>query len=152
MANDLPVRLDTNVRARIPYGQNPTVLLYFLDQNAYTPDRGIGIWISGSGRADILVRSAQPLDHLTVLAQSPIATRFTVSAGGAATTVQTTPDRPVTFDVPVSGVNDPQGFVCLLSAQSSDAFIPHLLDPESSDYRNLGVLMQFRAGVATAAR
>ena len=41
MANDLPVMLSSApIRGRIPYGHNPTMLLYFLDQNAFPPSCG----------------------------------------------------------------------------------------------------------------
>jgi hypothetical protein len=49
----------------------------------------------------------------------------------------------VAFDVPVSGVHDFKSYAYLLSAQSSDGFIPHLLDPKSDDPRNLGVMVRF---------
>ena len=49
MANDLPVMLDPSIKGRIPYGHDPAVLLYFLDQHAFPPEPH-GMWISGSGR------------------------------------------------------------------------------------------------------
>ena len=48
MANDLPLALAQPRRARIPYGENPTMLLYFLDRNAFPPEQS-GMWVSGSG-------------------------------------------------------------------------------------------------------
>ena len=61
MANDLPVRLAQPLRAHIPYGHDPDVLLYFLDQHAFPPEPP-GMWVSGDGRADIIVRSDNLLD------------------------------------------------------------------------------------------
>ena len=58
MANDLPMALAQPRRARIPYGENPTMLLYFMDRNAFPPDPS-GMWLSGEQRADILVRANQ---------------------------------------------------------------------------------------------
>jgi hypothetical protein len=74
MARDLPVMLDGRHRGRIPYGANPFVLLYFMDEHATSPEPD-GMWISGDGRADIILRSVDPLDHLAVTASSPIASR-----------------------------------------------------------------------------
>jgi len=149
MANDLPVMLDSqNPRARIPYGQNPTLLLYFLDRNAYTPEPA-GIWVSGSGRADILVRSEQPLAKIVVSAQSRVRTVFNVSAGGVEITVTIAPGKPVRLDVPAEGVRAFNSYAYLLSARSSDAFVPHLLDPGSNDWRNLGVQVQLTPVVDT---
>jgi hypothetical protein len=143
MANDLPIRLDSS-RSRIPYARNPTVLLYFLDENAYTPEP-TGMWISGSGRADILIRSDEPLHHLAVTATSPIRTVLTVSAGGSNTSVPLSPGKAVAFNVPTYGARGLQSYAYLLSARSSEGFIPHLQDPQSPDGRNLGVLMRFTA-------
>ena len=53
MVNDLPVRLDQG-RSRIPYGSDPTLLLSYLDRNAWRPDTS-GIWIAGDARGEIIV-------------------------------------------------------------------------------------------------
>src|SRR5262249_36933727 len=103
MANDLPVMLAQPPRGHIPYGRDPEVLVSFLDTRAFSPDpvgktedgsRLYGMWVSGSGRADVIVRSERPLRQLTITAESPIRTRFTVSAGGAETSVSMTPGTP----------------------------------------------------------
>ncbi len=151
MANDLPVMLDTP-RAHIWYSD---VLLYFLDQHAYIPEvvdaaGGKGIWIAGDGRADILVRSEWPIDHLTITAGSPIATQFIVSMGGRQSRIAMVPGKTVTFELPASGVRDYNSYAYLLSARSTEAFTPHLQEPASNDHRNLGVQITFTA--APAAR
>jgi hypothetical protein len=143
MANDLPIRLDAS-RSRIPYSHDPAVFLYFLDDNAYTPEPP-GMWISGSGRADILIRSERPLDHLAVTATSPIRTLLTVSAGGSRTSVPLSPGAVAYFNLPTHGARGLQSYAYLLSAQSSEGFIPHLQDPASQDFRNLGALLRFAA-------
>ena len=78
-------------------------------------------------------------------AESPVHTVFTVSAGSRASTVEILPERPVTFDLAVSGVYGLNSHAYLLSVRSSEGFVPHLRDPVSDDFRNLGVLMRFRA-------
>jgi hypothetical protein len=55
------------------------------------------------------------------------------------------PDKPITFDLPTSGVHDFTSYAYLLSARSTEGFTEHLRNPESKDYRNLGVLMRFTA-------
>jgi hypothetical protein len=146
MANDLPVELDVS-RAHIWFSD---VLIYLLDEHAYRPEKidpdgHEGLWIAGDGRADILVRSEWPIDHLRVTASSPIRTLLTMSMGAGAARVQLEPEKPATFDVAVSGVRDDHSYAYLLSAQSSDAFIPHLRDPSSTDARNLGAMLRFTA-------
>lgn len=143
MANDLPIMLDPH-RSHLPYGHDPTVLLYFLDENAYPPDPA-GIWVSGSGRSDIVVRTEHAIDRFTVAARSPIHTVFTVSAGAAPSQASLAPNRPATLQVAASGVKGLRSYEYLLSVRSSDAFVPHLQDPSSTDFRNLGVLIELQA-------
>lgn len=143
MANDLPVMLEGS-RARIPYRNDPLMLLYFLDQNAFAPEPP-GMWVSGGSRAEILVRTLDPVDHLAVSAESPIRTVLTVSMGRSGVRVSLTPGTVATFDVPASGVHGLRSYSYLLSAQSSEGFVPHLRDTQSADLRNLGALVRFRA-------
>jgi len=146
MANDLPIMLEGG-RAHAWFSD---VLMYFLDEHAHTPEKidadgHEGVWIAGNGRADILVRSEWPIDHLTITARSPIRTTFVVSMGGAESRVILEPDRPVTFDLPAAGVRDLRSYAYLLKARSLEGFTPHLRDPSNPDSRNLGVLIQFTA-------
>ena len=143
MANDLPQRLAQPPRAFIQYGHDPSVKLYFLDQHAFPPEPD-GIWVSGSGRAEIIVRADQPIDHLEVVAVSPIRTQLTMSAGAAASTVEILPGIPSTIDVPAAGVQGFRTYFYLLKARSTEGFTPHLTDPASLDNRNLGVQLNFR--------
>jgi hypothetical protein len=147
MANDLPIMLAEGPRAHTWFSD---VLLYFLDEHAYPPDvidrdGHTGIWVAGDGRADIIMRSEWPIDHLRMTVESRVPTVFIVSAGGSQVRVPLVPDKPVTFDVPASGVRDFRSHAYLLSARSTEAFIEHLRNPESKDDRNLGALMRFTA-------
>jgi hypothetical protein len=146
MANDLPIMLE-GARAHFWYSD---VLLYFLDEHAYQPEAidaqgHQGVWVAGDGRADIVMRSDWPIDHLRITVQSPVPTTFIVSAGGREVRTPLTPRQPVTFDLPTAGVRDLRSYAYLLSAQSTEGFTPHLRDHASNDERNLGVLMQFTA-------
>jgi hypothetical protein len=68
-----------------------------------------------------------------------------VSAGARTVTVQLTPGRVATFDVPASGVHYVRSYAYLMSVRSTEGFVPHVFDPASKDYRNLGALMRFQA-------
>ena len=147
MANDLPIMLAEGPRAHTWFSD---VLLYFLDEHAYPPevidrDGHTGVWVAGDGRADIIMRSEWPIDHLRMTVESRVPTVFIVSAGGSQSRIALVPDKPVTFDVPASGVRDFRSYAYLLSARSTEGFTEHLRNPESKDYRNLGVLMRFTA-------
>ena len=103
------------------------------------------MWIAGDGRADIIVRTENPIHYLAITAESPIGTILTISAGAGTSRVPIVPAKSVAFDVPASGVRGLNSYAYLLSAQSSEGFTPHLQDPHSGDIRNLGVLVNFRA-------
>jgi len=144
MANDLPIMLE-GARAHSWFHD---VLLYFLDEHAYNPEPpdehgNEYLWIAGDGRADILMRCEWPIDHLTITASSPINTTFIVSAGAGQVTVPVQRGKAVTFDVRASGVRDYRSYAYLLSARSTEAFTPRLLDPQQTDARNLGVRITF---------
>ena len=57
-----------------------------------------GIWVAGDGRADIVMRSDWPIDHLQMTVRSPVPTVFIVSAGGRQMKVPLEPRKPATFD------------------------------------------------------
>jgi hypothetical protein len=154
MLTDLPVMLAGPTRARIPYGHDPTMLLYFLDQNSFPPEPP-GMWVAGGRRTDIVVHTNDRLDHLAVEAESPIATVLTVSMGAGPVVVRLTPGKVATFNVPASGVlyeRYVRSYAYLLSASSSEGFVPVLRDPTATarDYRNLGALMRFAAVISAA--
>ena len=155
MANDLPVALDVS-RAHVLYSRDPVVLLYFLDTHAYLPDNIAvepkAVWVSGSGRSDIIVRTEGSLDHLRMTAESPIRTVFTVSAGGPVSTIPIVPGQVASFDVPASGVRGLKSYAYLLSVRSSEGFTEHLRVPSSDDKRNLGVMIRFSAVLSKPAR
>jgi hypothetical protein len=126
------------------------VLMYFLDEHAYQPDvvdrpGNTWMWIAGDGRADILIRSEWPIDHLHVTAESPIRTVLTMSLGAGAAAVSLQPGQQTTFDVAASGVRDEHSYAYLLSSRSTEGFTEHLRNPASDDKRNLGAKFRFTA-------
>jgi hypothetical protein len=160
LANELPVRLAQPLRAPIQYRLDPGVKLYFLDENAWPPEptgtaadgsRIFSMWVSGAGRADVIVRGAWPIDHLEVEVESPIHTVLTLAAGDGAVTRTLVPKQIQMFDLKTSGVRGFGGdYACLLTVRSTQGFIPHLEDPMSGDYRNLGAQVRFKPVIASA--
>lgn len=158
MYQSLPVMLDTRIRGRVLYGQDPWMFLYFLDEHAWPPEPN-GMWISGSGRADILIRTPTliardghdetigPAHHFRVTASSPIVNTFTVWSDDGSQTVHLEPNKPVTFDIPITAVRGLNGYAYLISARATEGFVPRLFDPNARDDRNLGVQMQLKAMV-----
>jgi hypothetical protein len=114
------------------------------------------MWVAGGRRTDIIVRTNERLAHLAVEAESPISTLLTVSMGAAPVVVSLTPGKLSTFNVPAQGVlyeRYGESWAYVLSASSSEGFIPVLRDPTAParDYRNLGALMRFVAVPMSAA-
>ncbi len=150
MANDLPVRLAQPLRGRVQYRTDPGVLLYHLDQNSWPPEPN-GMWISGSGRSDIIVRAAFPVEYMQFEAESPVPTVITISLGATPVTVALEPRKTAYFSVPTSGVRGFGDYCYLMTTRSSEGFVPHLLEPANTDYRNLGAQLRFRPVTPTEA-
>jgi hypothetical protein len=146
MANDLPIMLE----GQRAHEWVNDVLMYFLDEHSYFPERPDAhgrrsLWIAGDGRADILVRCEWPIDHLVVTAESRVPTTFIMSMGGPAVSARVEPGKPATFTLPAAGTRDLRSYAYLMTARSTEGFTPHLLDPATDDKRNLGVMMTFTA-------
>jgi hypothetical protein len=144
MANDLPIMIDPN-RGRVPHGEEPRLLLYFLDDYAARPERD-GIWIAGAARAELIVRTGEPLRALNVTLNSPVRNEVTLGAGAARRTVTIEPGTTTVVAVPVRARYARQSSACLLSIETARGFVPRLLEPASDDRRFLGVQVRL-AGV-----
>jgi hypothetical protein len=137
MVNDLPVMLNT-MRARVLYREKPTLLLYHLDDNSFTPEPA-GMWIAGASKAEIIVRCDEPLEGFKVTLHSPIANRATLGMGGPSVTVTLEPGRLAEVFLPARGVHSKWSDAYLFVASCERGFIPHLRDSSSKDNRFLGV-------------
>ena len=144
MVNDLPIRLDQN-RSRIPYGSDPTLLLSYLDHNAWRPDTS-GIWIAGDARSEIVVQVNPPLSELAITLRSPIPNIVTVTVDGNRYRAEVRPNTPVSVRLPVQGVYAAGTQNFLLSVETDSGFVPQLRDVRSRDQRYLGVALEL-AGI-----
>ena len=140
MVNDLPVRLDAG-RSLVAYNTNPRLYLYFLDDNAGRPEDP-GIWVMGGRRADMIVRTDEPLTALTVRLSAPICNRVTVTVDGTSRSVDLRRDEPAELLFPVRGVLAAGGQNFLISVTSRDGVMPRLSNPQSRDARFLGVRLR----------
>jgi hypothetical protein len=138
MVDDLPVRLSAE-RARIPYGEHPQVLLYFMDNRAWPPE-GRRVWVSGNGTAEIIVRCDQPLKAVQITWSSPIPNHVGASISGRHVELDLTPSQTITTRLltgpGVTYTHGSRGYVLRLSADRG--FVPKLIDPGSNDMRFLG--------------
>lgn len=145
MVNDLPARLDQQ-RARIPYGANPPMRLYFMDREASNPEPALGgMWIAGAARADIIVRTATPLTSLQCVVTSPITNHVKVTFNGHSAEADLGPGRPATLTLPAGrGVYAYQGYDYLLTVRTRAGFTPEITSPGSTDSRFLGVFVKLQ--------
>ena len=143
MVLDLPIMLDTP-RARVIYGEHPTMQLYFLDHNASLPEPP-GIWIYGQRRADIIVRTPMELETITVTARSRVATELVVDIGGSDERISLEPDIPESITIRPGGIYSRRSWASLMRITSSDGFVPRLVNPGSDDGRFLGAAISLTA-------
>ena len=101
------------------------------------------MWISSSGRAEIIVRAYRPASLLLLTLTAPRTTTATVEAGGDRRDVTIQPDSIVQLVMRPSWVLSPSGsHACVLSFEVERGFVPRLTTPDSTDTRVLGVLVQ----------
>ena len=137
MVNDLPVMLN-QAKARVPYGHDPTVFLYFLDDNAYTPEPA-GFWVAGRSHTEVIVRSDRPIPRFSVTLRSPVKTTVRVRMGGPARTAVVEPGGQAVFVVHARGVHSRWSEAYVLEVSCDNGFVPRLVEPGSTDNRFLGV-------------
>lgn len=69
---DLPINTNELAR-RVAFDQNPTYLLYFMDNNTFFKEaynHQYGFWVKGEKNAEVIIRSFQPVSRLKVMVQS----------------------------------------------------------------------------------
>ena len=148
MVNDLPVRLNAG-RSLVAYNTTPRLFLYYLDENAGLPE-ATGIWITGGARADLIVRTGEPLSALTVNLSAPTNNRVTVTVDGASRSVDLRGEGTAQLTFPVRGVLAAGGQNFPISVTTRDGVVPRLFNPHSRDARFLGVRLRLAPHLAAA--
>ncbi len=144
MVNDLPINLD-RFRCRLPFGKDPELSLYLLDENIYPPEPA-GIWVTAQRRTDLLIRTKVPLASLRLTLSSQVPNTVWASFEGRSVTLNLTPGVPV--DVLMAsrgGVFADRGYGHVLSVKASAGLVPMNAYPGSEDRRYLGVLLNMQA-------
>ena len=142
MVDDLPIALNRS-RHRIAYQSEPELLLSLLDRNVYRSGP-LELWVAGSSRTDIIVRSGDCLSSLAATLRSPVANRVTVRFGGDKATTDLKPGVEAEVLLDPSGVYVRGRWVYLLSVRTSGGFVPGLRAPGSRDGRFLGVVIALK--------
>lgn len=136
MINDLPVSLDRR-RSRITYHSEPELMLYLLDHNVH-PSSLTEFWVNAERRGDVILRSPERLEAVTVTISSPVPNEATVSLGGDSATLVLQPDVETTVTLRSRGVYSLQRWAYVLSVETTSGFIPKLGRLGSVDARYLG--------------
>lgn len=152
MLNDLPMAANPDRSRR---RMRDDMLVYFPDDNAYTPE-GDSLWLRGGRRADIIVRA--PLQELgggrwlgrriarlhVHVANGIRANRVTLDSGRTREELPLAPgeERTVTLEMPAGfpykPYETPTSYVYVVSFSTTRGFVPSLETPPSSDSRFLG--------------
>ena len=144
MADDLPIMNDAP-RARVPYGSDPQLLLYYLDHNAYPPESP-GIWVTAGRRADVIVRTDQRgVEAVEVTLLSRVDNTVAVELGGDRREVELKAGIRTSITLVPRGVYSRRRWAYLLSVTAREGFIPRLVDLRSRDGRYLGVAVTLNA-------
>ena len=150
MVNDLPIMNDAP-RARVQYGRNPQLLLYYLDHNAYLPESP-GIWVAAGRRADVIVRTDhRRFEEVEVTLLSRVDNKVTVELGGDRREVDVKANTRTSVTLVPRGVYSRRSWAYLLSVTAREGFIPRLVEPGSRDGRYLGVAVTLDARRAPAS-
>ena len=147
MVEDLPIALDQS-RHRIAYGSDPELLLSMLDRNVHRSGE-LDMWVAGSSRTDIVVRSGHCLSSMVraLTLRSPVANRITVRFGGDEATTDLQPGVEAHVLLEPSGIHVRGRWGYLLSVRTTTGFIPSLHVPGSRDDRFLGAIIALKPHV-----
>jgi hypothetical protein len=138
LVNDLPINVRTD-RVRQLFGQGPRFQIYFLDDNAYPRD-GDTFWIRGRSRADLLLKTPEPVRQLRLTVDNgPQPTTVTVTVDGRTVDATLGTGETQTLLVPLGAGFPYQGTrVWIVTIASSTGHVP-LFDVGGEDARYLGV-------------
>ena len=142
-AYDLPAMLRAS-RCGIPYGRDGQFQLCYLDENVHPPEAG-GLWIAGEARADIIIRSSDPIDQLSVSLRAPIANVARVRSGGEGHVIEMQPGVPAEVRLEPFGLRARYAYAYLISVEVDRGFVPRLVTPGSGDSRFLGAQINLNA-------
>ena len=139
MLNDLPILLDPG-RGRRPYGEDPRLLLYLLDDNVWL--EAPRIWVRGESRTEIVARSVERMAAFRFTIRSRVPNVVEVSAGEGAQRVEVGPGESVVVTVDADGAYSRGARAYLLSISARHGFTPRLVSPTSTDGRFLGAAVE----------
>lgn len=138
LINDLPINVRVD-RVRQLFGQGPRFQIYFLDDNAYPRD-GDSFWIRGRSRADLLVKTPEPVRQLKFTVENgPLPTRVALTVDGRLVEARMSAGESTVLQVPLGAGSPYQGTrVWVVTIAADSGHVP-LFDVGGEDHRYLGV-------------
>jgi hypothetical protein len=146
LINDLPTNTDRRkFRQRFEDGY----LGYFLDNNTWGKERhrGVGFWVKGATRAEMVVRTAVPVDKLTVrVLNVSVANRVEVCVSGECRTDDYEPGKKRILEFP-AGRGFPyenfgaRSYCYVVTIEPERGEIPKLMRRGEKDSRFLGAFI-----------
>ena len=144
LLNNLPFNTHPSAR-RVKLEEPATFLLYFLDDNTYLrePDER-GFWVKGGRTAEIVLRSAEALDSLTLEVVNGRETNHVeATLGGAQFSQDFEPnDRATWRFTPGRHFFYEGAYLYRFSVRAERGFLPRFHNPLTGDLRMLGVLVR----------
>lgn len=141
---------NTNPRARrISLEEGAGFFLYFLDDNAFPPEPGLGgFWTAGESTAEVVVRTMRPADGILLdVRNGPEPNRVEVRLEGQRLVRRLQPHASVTLELtPGRGFPYLDTYLYRLEISSRQGFVPRLSRTDSNDVRHLGVFVSPRLG------
>jgi hypothetical protein len=162
MVNDLPINVAPS-RIKQPLGGSPTMLAYFLDDNAYARE-GDAFWVKGESSTDVILRApiqqeSQELGitqtrslHISKLTATfetgPKPNRVVISTGGDRRIIDMAPSSQQTVELLMPrgmpykyDPRFPTNYIYFVTISSSTGFVP-MFENGAPDSRFLGVMVR----------
>jgi len=144
LLNNLPFNTNPHAR-RVPLTEKPSFFLYFLDDNTYLREtEQEGFWVKGGRKAEVVLRSMQPLETLILeLENGPAPNRIRVKLGRSTFDKEMAKREVATWRVePGRSVYYEGTYLYRFTVESESGFLPRFVEGRNNDLRYLGVLVR----------
>jgi len=144
MLNDLPFNTNPDARRQM-LREDDIFDIYFLNNETYFKERDVpGFWVKSRGRAEIVLRSAEPVETLVLeLTNGPVANQVRSSVDGQAETVSLDAAGHATVRLqPSTRFKFGNNYVYRFFVDSFAGGVPMMHSETNDDFRHLGVFVE----------
>jgi hypothetical protein len=140
MMNDLPVMVDPG-RGHVPFGSDPRLLFYFMDDEAWPDDEGF--WTAGASRSEVVVRTGERLRGLTLRVISLQENVIHFDAGAGPLRIDLPRGELVTAFLPAAPQVSRNGYAFVMHVRTERGYVPRLARIDAPFPRFLGAAVRF---------